>query len=194
MSILQQLNNEMADVVYTVRQSLVRISDGRGNGAGTIWHKDGLIITNAHVIGSDANLQVSLPDGATLPAQVIAYDPALDLAALSVEARDLPTIELGKSSQLQAGQWVNAIGHPWGVHGAVTGGIVIGMGIQFPELPLGQREWVMANLHLRPGHSGGPMVNILGELVGINTIMTGPDIGGAVPVDVVKQFLKDRVN
>lgn len=193
MNILQLFNDEMAGIVTQVRGSLVRVHAGQGNGAGTIWHSDGLIITNAHVVAT-GDLSITLPDGSTQPAQLLAYDPERDLAALCVEARELPTIELGKSKDLTPGQWVMAIGHPWGVQGAATSGIVIGTGKQMLEIPTGQREWVMCSLHLRPGHSGGPLVNTMGHLVGINTIMTGPEVGGAVPVDVVKQFLKQHMN
>ncbi|MBZ0310512.1 MAG: serine protease [Anaerolineae bacterium] len=186
-SILSQVNMALAGVASRVLSSLVEVSAGHGGGAGTIWHPDGLIITNAHVV-SRGEIHVRLPDGNRLPAQLLAYNPQLDLAALSVEAHDLPTIELGKSKELRPGQFVTAIGHPWGVQGAATSGVVIGSD-DLPEIMTG-REWVMVSLHLRPGHSGGPLVDTSARLVGINTVMTGPDVGGAVPVDVVKRFLK----
>src|SRR5215212_8457392 len=128
--LIQQLNDEMADVVSTVRRSLVHVTNGHhGAGAGTIWHPEGLIITNAHVIGRGTP-HVTLPDGRELPARVLARDTDADLAALSVDAKDLPTIELGDSRHIQPGEWVLALGHPWGVAGAATAGMVIGMGSQ----------------------------------------------------------------
>jgi S1-C subfamily serine protease len=194
MNILQQLNADMSDVVGNVRRSLVQISNsGHGFGAGTIWHSDGLIITNAHVVAGRHELKVGLPDGRKLAAQIIAADPDKDIAALSVEAEGLPTIELGDSKNLQPGEWVMAVGHPWGVAGAVTGGIVIGAGAELPEMPLRDREWVAVSLHMRPGHSGGPLVDTQGRLLGINTMITGPDVGFAVPVHVVKRFLKEAL-
>jgi serine protease Do len=189
-SLLEQLNNDMADVVAGVRRSLVQVMDGRGGaGAGTIWHSDGLIVTNAHVVARGVR-QVVLSDGRTLPARVLARDESHDLAALTVEASDLPTIQPGESRALQAGQWVMALGHPWGITDAVTGGVVIGKGADLLELSGTGREWVAVSLHLRPGHSGGPLFDTEGRLVGVNTLMTGPDVGVAVPVDVVKAFLK----
>jgi len=186
---LQQLNQEMASVVDRVRRSLVQVGNGRrGAGAGTVWHPEGLILTNAHVVGR-RRLHVTLPDGRTLPARLLAHDPALDLAALSVDASDLPIIELGDSRQLKPGQWVLALGHPWGVPGAVTGGIVIGAGLP-PEMAISGPELIHVSLHLRPGHSGGPLVDTRGRLVGINTMIAGPDVGLAVPVHVVKAFLR----
>ena len=191
--LLQQLNDELSGVAEEARRSLVNISNGRrGAGAGTIWHPEGLILTNAHVVGR-RSLQVALPDGHKFSAQVVAHDGSRDIAALSVDAADLPTIELGDSRSLRPGQWVLALGHPWGVAGAVTAGVVAGVGKQLPEMPHSEREWIAVSLHLRPGHSGGPLVDDHGRLVGINTMMAGPDVGLAVPVHVVKRFLRQAV-
>ena len=188
--LLQQLNAEMSDVLENVRNSLVEIHNGRrGIGAGIVWSSDGVIITNAHVVGR-SHLQVTLPDGRTLPARVLAHDAEHDLAALAVDATGLPAIQVGQSQRPQLGQWVMALGHPWGVTGAVTSGVVIGAGSEWPEMPQSGREWVVVSLHLRPGYSGGPLVDAQGRLVGINTMMTGPDVGVAVPVHIVKDFVQ----
>lgn len=192
--LLQQLNDELAAMVDGARRGLVQISNGgRGFGAGTIWHPDGLIVTNAHVIGGRHALNVTLPDDRTLPAEVLAADPDRDIAALYVEASDLPTVELGQSKRLRPGDWVLAVGHPWGVTGAATAGVVIGMGRDLPEIPRAHHEWIALDAHMRPGHSGGPLVDVQGRLVGLNTMIAGPDVGFAVPVHVVKRFLKDRL-
>ncbi len=186
------LNAEMSAVIERVRHSLVEIYNGHGGvGAGTIWHAEGLIVTNAHVVGRQ-RLQVTLPDGRTLPARLLAHDAALDLAALRVDAADLPTIQLGRSRRLQPGQWVIAMGHPWGVSGAVTAGIIIGMG-PHPEGILLGRDLIQVNLPLRPGHSGGPLVDARGRLIGINTMMNGPEVGLAVPVHEAKRFLRQTL-
>jgi S1-C subfamily serine protease len=197
-SMLQQLNRELSAVVEDARKSLVRVSNGqRGGGAGTVWHSDGMIVTNAHVIDGGGPLTVTLPDDSEWPAQVLAADPALDLAALVIDADPLPTIELGDSHSLKAGDWVMALGHPWGGTGAVTSGTVIGAGATLPELPrLRQdihREWVAVSLHMRPGHSGGALIDSQGHLLGVNTMISGPEVGFAVPVHVVKQFLKREI-
>src|SRR3972149_3345218 len=152
--LLAQLNGEMAGLAGRVRASLVRVETaGRGAGAGTVWHPDGLILTNAHVVQGDSPWVV-LPAGRRLQARILAQDRELDLAALVVEAQDLPTIEVGDSRELRPGSWVVAFGHPWGVESAATAG---------------------------------------GGLVGINTVMAGPDVGLAVPVQEVKSFLKRRL-
>jgi serine protease Do len=189
----QQLNGEMSTIVDNVRRSLVQITNGRGGaGAGTIWHADGLIITNHHVIAGRSSLKVTLPDGRALPARLLASDPDHDLAALSVGANNLPTITLGDSKQLQPGQWVLALGHPWGVLGAVTAGIVINIGLP-PEMPPSGGQFIQVDLPLRPGHSGGPLVDVQGRLVGINTMITGPSVGLAVPIHIVKIFLREAL-
>ncbi len=188
-NLLQQLNEDLASVAERAGKSLVQVNNGgRSGGAGIICREDGLILTNAHVVRTSSP-HVTLPDGRALQAQVLAHDPEHDLACLKVDAQGLPAIELGDSKGLQPGQWVLALGHPWGVTGAVTAGAVIGVGGRWPEMPAGRSEWVVAGLNLRPGNSGGPLVDAQGRLVGINTIMTGPEVGAAVPVHVVKAFL-----
>lgn len=191
--LLHTLNAESEDVTERVRGSLVQVRNGgRGVGAGTIWHSDGLVLTNAHVIGRGP-VQVSLPRGDTLPVRVMAQSKHLDIAALAVEATDLPTIELGESRSLRPGQLVLALGHPWGVLGSATAGVVIGMSSELPEVGQSGREWISVSLNLRPGNSGGPLVDARGRLLGINSMMTGPEVGMAVPVHVVKAFLRDAL-
>lgn len=187
----QQLDDDLAANVERARRVLVEIRNGHGGaGAGIIVRSDGLVLTNAHVIGR-RGLRVMLPDGQTLPARLVAYDRDHDLAALAIDVYDLPVIELGDSKNLQPGQWVMSLGHPWGVTGAATAGIVIGSGADFPEFNTGGREFVVAGLRMRPGHSGGPMIDSEGKLVGVNTMINGPDVGMAIPAHVVKAFLKE---
>jgi serine protease Do len=194
-NLLQQINDDVAAISERVLESLVQINNGqRGVGAGAIWQGDGLIITNAHVVlGRRAQvsntLSVTLRNGQEYPARVIAYDIEHDLAALQIDAAALSSIERGDSRSLNAGDFVLALGFPWGVKGGATSGVVIGSGAQLPELGDNKREWVAASLHLRPGHSGGPMVDSRGRLVGINTLMNGPEVGVAIPVHVAEAFV-----
>ena len=155
---IESLNMELGELVENAKRSLVVIrSGGRGIGAGSIWHSDGLIVTNAHVT-AQGNLEVSLPGGNVHPAKVLASDTDKDIAVLEIDFQDLetpplPTIELGDSKDLAAGQWVMALGHPLGVHGAVSSGVVIEVGPDLPEAPGNGREWISASLRLRPGYS-----------------------------------------
>lgn len=189
-SVLQELNQDLGEVVAAVGPSLVRVTDWRGaGGAGTVWHPEGLVLTNAHLVAAGL-VKVTLEDGRTLPARLLAHDSALDLAALAVEASGLPAIALGESRSLSPGQLVLALGHPHGLVGAVTAGVVIGVGSQVGGPAPSEGEWIAVDLHLRPGYSGGPLVDARGRLVGINAMMNGPDVGLAVPVHVVKGFLR----
>jgi serine protease Do len=190
-AIAPSLDREIEDLAERVRKSLVRIQNGHGGaGAGAIWHPDGLILTNAHVIGRRSSIVVV--DGVERKAKVLAVDAKRDLAALSVEAEGLPAIELGSARNLRPGDWVIAVGHPWGLEGAATAGIVIGVG-DLPGLPAEGREMVAASLHLRPGDSGGVLVDAEGRLVGINTMMAGPDLGLAISVDEAKRFAREAL-
>ena len=208
-NILQAFSDEMATIASTTQRALVQITDGQNSiGSGTIWHSDGLIITNAHVIvergmirrgpygrvpvNRQRDVHIVLGDGRSLPVKVLAVDEENDLAAISVDGSDLPTIAVGDSNSVKAGQWVMAMGHPWGVIDSITAGVVIGVGADLPEIPTG-REWIALNLHLRPGHSGGPLVDIDGNLIGVNTMITGPEVGFAIPAHTVKRFLKDKL-
>ncbi|MEL7436655.1 MAG: trypsin-like peptidase domain-containing protein, partial [Chloroflexota bacterium] len=178
-NIWQQINDVAADAVTTVQQSLVQIvTEDNGIGAGTIWQADGLVITNAHVVierGRERrNLEVVLQNGERYLAQILVADEKLDIAALAISAHDLPTIKIGDSSRLQAGQWLMASGHPWGMLDALTAGIVIGTGDKLPEVGNDRRDWIALDMKMRPGHSGGPLFNHDGEIVGINTMIRGP--------------------
>ena len=191
--LLQQLNSEIASVVEEAGRSLVQVrSVRRGHGSGILCHPEGLIITNAHVIGNAA-VEVVLADGRELSAKVLAEDSDLDLAALYVEANDLPAAKFGESRNLKPGHLVLALGHPWGVSGATTAGVIIGLGSDGQSHSRSKKEWLEVNLPLRPGNSGGPLIDVYGHVVGINTMVTGPNIGIAVPIHVVKAFLHQKL-
>lgn len=188
---LATLNGELAEVIRRARQSLAHIrTSPHSGGSATVVGEDGLLITNAHVVNR-RQAEVTLFDGRTSQAHLLAYEEAVDLAAFKVEIENLPALALGDSGSLRPGELVVAIGDPWGVAGAATAGIVIGAGGQWPEMPENGREWVVANLHLRPGNSGGPLVDTQGKLVGINTMMTGPDVGVAIPTHILQGFLRE---
>jgi serine protease Do len=191
-SVLMELNREMAVLVDRVKRSLVEVRDGRGGGAaGTVWHARGLIVTNAHIIGR-GRANVTFPDGTTSGTTVLAIDRERDLAALSVDAEGLIPITLGDSKALQPGQFVLAMGHPWGVKGVATAGVVMAAAPEYLRISYAQ-DLVAVNVPLRPGNSGGPLVDVEGRLVGINTMMTGEDTGLAIPVHVAKAFLREAL-
>lgn len=185
-----ELDVDSASVVDEVCKSLVQVRNGkRGVGAGTIWHSQGLIVTNAHVAGREP-LEVELADGRVFDAEILSVDRDRDLAALRIQAEGLPAARLADSRAVRPGQWVIALGHPWGITDAATGGVIIGSGRQWPEMPPARQDWLVASLHMRPGHSGGPLVDVRGRLLGVNTMINGPDVGFAIPSHVVAEFLK----
>jgi S1-C subfamily serine protease len=193
-NLFSKINADTAALSEEIQGSLVRIANAKhGAGAGTVWHSEGLIVTNAHVLGRRGELKVTLPDGVEVPARVLAMDRKQDVAALAVEVGNLATIELGDSQKVKPGEWVMAFGHPWGIPGAATAGVVIGHGATLPERPAFGGDWLAVSLHYRPGHSGGPLVDAEGKLIGINTVMAGPDVGLAVPVHEIKRFLKTQI-
>jgi len=184
------IQGDLGAVADMARASLVQIRDvGQGAGSGTIWDDEGLIVTNAHV-ARGRRVDVRLPGGRRSAAKVLAADPYRDLAVLRVEADGFPGLVPGSSRSLRPGELVIAVGHPWGVEGGTTLGAVIGVGADLPENPAPGRELIALSLQLRPGHSGGPLVDVQGRLVGICAMMAGPEVGLAIPVDVVRDFLK----
>jgi serine protease Do len=187
--ILHSINSELSTIIDQARRSLVQVRSGRrGTGAGTILHTDGLVVTNAHVIQGKSP-EITLWDGRSFRGRVLASDKKVDLAVISVKPGSLPALELGNGTDLKSGQWVVALGHPWGVRGATTAGMVISVG-QPVEGTRYSGDLIQVGLHLRPGHSGGPMVDGHGRLVGINTMIAGPYVGLAVPIQTIKRFLK----
>jgi serine protease Do len=187
--ILHSINSELSTAIGVARKSLVQVRSGRkGSGAGTILHPDGLVVTNAHVVQGKSP-EITLWDDRSFRAKILATDRNVDLALMSVKADELPALELGNGTELRPGQWVIALGHPWGVKGATTAGMVIAVG-QPLEGTGYSGELIQVGLHLRPGHSGGPMVDGNGRLVGINTMIAGPYVGLAVPIQTIKRFLK----
>jgi serine protease Do len=164
-----------ARMIERVQRSVAQVrSGGRGIGAGVIWDPDGLIMTNHHVVaGGRRNVTVALHDGRTFDANVLKSSGSLDLALLKLsnEAMNLPAAPVGDSDALRVGELVYAIGHPWGSVGAVSAGIVGGVG----ELRGrgSSARYVRSDVTLAPGNSGGPLLNARGEVVAINAMIFG---------------------
>ncbi len=159
----------------------------------------GFVITNYHVIRNATAVEVTLKDGRTFPAQPLGAAPDLDLAVLKIGARGLPTLPLGDSRKLQVGDYVVAIGNPFGLGQTVTSGI-----ISATDRPLGQgdsRRFIQTDAPINPGNSGGALINLHGQLVGVNSALFSPSqsessagnvgIGFAIPSNVVKQVLAE---
>lgn len=166
-----------ARMIENAQRSVVQVrSGGRGIGAGVIWHADGLVLTNHHVVaGGRRGVTVALHDGRIFDAEVVKSSRGLDLALLRVDgdALDLPAAPVGDSDALRVGELVYAIGHPWGSVGAVSAGIIGGVGeLRGPGRGVSAR-YVRSDVTLAPGNSGGPLLNSRGEVVAINAMIFG---------------------
>lgn len=183
-----RVSRELAELADRTRAAVVEVSDGRGGGAGTIWSSDGLIVTNYHVVPGET-AQVATADGQTLTGAVVTNLPDRDLAILRVEAHGLPFLHAADVTALRPGELLMAVGHPLGVTGAVTLGVFSGVGSIEQRQGRHFSEAILANIELRPGNSGGPLVNVRGELVGINSMVLGPGTALAVPVIAVERIV-----
>ena len=159
-------------------------------GSGFIIDKEGHVVTNNHVIENADQIRVKLDDENEFDAEVVGRDPNTDIALLKVKAdKDLPFIKLGDSTKLKIGQWVVAIGSPFGLERTVTAGIVSAKGRVIGSGPYD--DFIQTDASINPGNSGGPLLNMDGEVVGINTaiIASGSGIGFAIPVSLAEGII-----
>ena len=167
----------------------------QGLGSGVIVDPDGIILTNNHVVERAETIQVTLPDRRTVDAEVVGTDPDSDLAVLRVNEKNLPSLSFGDSSKLEVGEWVVAIGNPFSESLAhtVTAGIVSGKGRDV-ALGLTYSDFIQTDAAINPGNSGGALVNMNGELIGINSAIatntgTYNGIGFAIPSNLAKHVM-----
>ncbi|HXX65971.1 MAG TPA: trypsin-like peptidase domain-containing protein [Polyangiaceae bacterium] len=167
----------------------------RGLGTGFVVDKNGVVLTNNHVVeGADA-IQVKLFDDRELPAKVVATDAPTDIAVIRIDAKDLRPLPFGDSDATDVGDWVVAIGNPFGLAHTVSAGIISAKGRTLEDAPLdssGYYSFLQTDASINPGNSGGPLLNLRGEVVGINTAIRGggaQGIGFAIPINMVKQLL-----
>jgi len=167
----------------------------QGQGSGFIISADGIVLTNAHVVDGAREVTVKLTDRREFRAKVLGADPATDVAVLRIDAKDLPTVKLGDPSRTRVGDWVVAIGSPFGFENSVTAGIVSAKGRSLPGdtyVP-----FIQTDVAVNPGNSGGPLFNMAGEVIGINSQIYSRSGGYqglsfAIPTDVVLK-VKDQI-
>jgi serine protease Do len=169
------------------------MTDRSGNGSGVVWSEDGLIVTNAHVVERtgmpDRILEVELWDGRRVAGRIVKRDRRRDIAAIRVEASGLPAAATGDSNMLRVGELVVAVGNPLGFTGAASTGVVHRLSwSENREGNFEDRLWVVSQLRLAPGNSGGPLANVRGEVMGINTMIAG-GLAFSIPSDAVLKFL-----
>lgn len=164
-----------------------------GVGSGFIVDKDGTILTNFHVVDGSEKLSVTLADGKSYNAKVIGKDQKSDIAVIKIDAgRELPAAPLGDSDRVEVGEWVMAIGNPFGLDHTVTSGIVSAKGRNIGQGPYD--NFIQTDASINPGNSGGPLINLRGEVVGINTAIFSQSggnigIGFAIPSNAVRELL-----
>jgi len=188
--LLDAFSSDLGQIIERIQPSVVQVRRGdRGAGTGVIWHEDGSIITNHHVVANaGTNLQVELQDGRVLNAYVVDSDPTLDVAMLKVTADNLKAAPVGDSAKLRVGELVFAIGNPWGQRGIVTAGIVSVLSKVKVRNSNRTKEYIASDVRLAPGNSGGPLLNAQGKVVGINAMIMGGDLSVAIPSNVVNAW------
>ncbi|MBA3854158.1 MAG: peptidase [Gemmatimonas sp.] len=175
-----------------------------GLGSGFIVRNDGVIVTNAHVVSGASSVRVAMRDGTIYPARVVGEDELNDLAVLQIDAKDLPTAPLGTSRGMLIGEWVVAIGNPYGFllgnsEPSVTAGVVSGVGRNLTgrgDGPGVYVDMIQTDASINPGNSGGPLINASGEVVGVNSSIYTPSggsigLGFAIPIDRARRVAED---
>ncbi len=166
-----------------------------GQGSGVLISRDGYIFTNNHVVGNADRILVRLSDGREFEARLIGSDPRSEVAVIKIEGDDLPYVELGDSGKLEIGEWVIAVGNPFGLSETLTVGVVSAKGRS--DMGIAEYEdFIQTDAAINPGNSGGPLLNIDGKVVGINTAIYSQSggymgIGFAIPVNMAKA-IKDQ--
>nr|WP_255477117.1 trypsin-like peptidase domain-containing protein [Synechococcus sp. A15-60] len=172
----------------------------RGQGSGVIFDRQGLVLTNAHVVENTDQLMVGLPDGRRVPGQVVGQDSVTDLAVVRINGQGVwPTAPLGDSDRLRVGDWAIAVGNPFGLENTVTLGIVSNLNRNVSQLGIqGKRlDLIQTDAAINPGNSGGPLLNASGEVVGINTLVRsgpGAGLGFAIPINRARTIAMQLVN
>ena len=166
-----------------------------GSGSGFIISQDGYIVTNHHVAGEADALSVTLHDGRTFAADLVGSDPQTEVALLKIDADDLPVVKLGDSDALKVGEWILAVGSPFGLTHTVTSGIISAQGRSEVGI-VDYADFIQTDAAINPGNSGGPLINLRGEVIGMNTAILSRSggnngIGFAIPIKMVKHIVDD---
>jgi len=189
MPYLTVLDDCLAELAQNIQRTVVTVHNGRfGVGAGILWRAGGWVVTNNHVVRR-GRIRLTLANDETLPADLVAVDPEVDLALIKTSGQDLPAAKIADSRRLRVGQMAIAVGHPWGQRGMLTAGLISALSRaktrgRRQEIPI-----IRTDARLAPGNSGGPLINVLGEVIGVNTMVIGGDQGVAIPSQVVEEFV-----
>ena len=182
----QAMSSNLNGLSEMLRRTVVEVRSGEsGSGTGIIWGGAGLVVTNAHCVPRGAALEVG-GEGKWRGAEALAYHPHHDLALLAATSVSGPLLEMRDPESLRAGELVFAYGHPLGIHDSLAMGVVHGV---TREDRTNRVRWIIADVRLAPGNSGGPLVDAEGRLVGINSMVVN-GLGVAVPAALVQRFVE----
>ncbi len=185
-AILESISEAIVGVTEKISPSVVQIGAGRWRGGtGTVWSKDGHIVTSNHVIGRMQEVEVGFNDGSKQTAKVVGRDPYSDIALLKVDSDNLTPVETGNSDTLKVGQFVLALANPFGRQPSATSGIITNPAFSIRGPWGGMDKVVVTDARLNPGYSGGPLIDAKGRIVGINAAYAN-NRGLSVPVNTVK--------
>jgi serine protease Do len=183
------VSSNVSGLAELLRQAVVEVRSGEsGSGTGIIWGGSGLVVTNAHCVRRGAPLQVDA-GGKWREAHALAYHPQHDLALLAAPSVSGPMLELRDPESLRAGELVFAHGHPLGIRDALAMGVLHAVTRDRAKSP----RWIVADVRLAPGNSGGPLVDAHGRLVGINSMVVN-GLGVAVPASLVQRFVESALS
>ena len=175
------IGSAIGSVAEWLQQITVRVSGPQNShGSGVIWRSEGLVITNAHVARADQH-EIELADGRKFEAWLLARDAKKDLAALAISGHDFPSASVRSARTLRAGEMLIAVGNPWDGAGAVSVGMA--------HRQVGDSPWLIADIRLAPGNSGGAMADAQGQVVGVSSMIID-GFGVAVTSDTVEAFLR----
>jgi serine protease Do len=180
---LAELSRELSALAARAAPAVAGLEQGRGQGSATVLSPDGYLLTNAHVVPADTPLRVRIFGGVTAPARVVGRDVRTDLAVVQTDARGLSPLTLADARELQVGQLVVAIGNPLGFERSLSLGVVSALYRNLPTRTGGLECLIQTDAAVNPGNSGGPLLDVEGRVVGINTAMVAfaRGIGFAVP-------------
>jgi len=187
-------SDDFAQRYFRRRMPQPRMGKETSMGSGVIIRADGTILTNAHVVKGASEILAKLPDGRTFKATSFGVDEEVDLAVVKIEGKDLPVANLGDSDNLEVGQWVLAIGNPFGLEHTVTAGVISAVR---KGAGANKEDFIQTDAAINPGNSGGPLIDLKGRVIGINTSIYSKSggyqgIGFALPINLARR-ITDRL-